>query len=141
MRGPSPLWWDHPWAGILGAIRKQTEQATRSKPVSSTPPWPVHQLLLQVSALCEFLRLLLAMTFYHSNTNPAWDRTPCSSASLMATGHFLGHTAGDCHYRSRLESPIHTSYGVFRLNRDSWAQAEPLGRVWRPTFRPRHPTY
>jgi hypothetical protein len=30
---------------ILGSIRKQVEQAMRSKPVSSTPPWPLHQLL------------------------------------------------------------------------------------------------
>ena len=30
----------------LGSIRKQTEQARGSKPVSNTPPWPLHQLLL-----------------------------------------------------------------------------------------------
>jgi hypothetical protein len=29
----------------LGSIRKQAEQARRSKPVSSTPPWSLHQLL------------------------------------------------------------------------------------------------
>jgi len=31
---------------VLGSIRKQAEQATRSKPVSSFPLWPLHQLLL-----------------------------------------------------------------------------------------------
>ena len=30
---------------VLGSIRKQAEQARESKPVSSTPPWPLHQLL------------------------------------------------------------------------------------------------
>jgi hypothetical protein len=37
---------------VLGSIRKQTEQARGSKPVSSIPPWPLHQLLLP--ALCMF---------------------------------------------------------------------------------------
>jgi hypothetical protein len=31
---------------VLGSIRKQAEQTWGSKPVSGTPPWPVHQLLL-----------------------------------------------------------------------------------------------
>jgi hypothetical protein len=31
---------------VLGSIRKQAEQAMGSKPVSSIPPWPLHQLLL-----------------------------------------------------------------------------------------------
>jgi hypothetical protein len=31
---------------VLGSIRKQAEQGRGSKPVSSTPPWPLHQLLL-----------------------------------------------------------------------------------------------
>jgi hypothetical protein len=31
---------------VLGSIRKQTEQARGSKPVSNIPPWPLHQLLL-----------------------------------------------------------------------------------------------
>jgi hypothetical protein len=30
----------------LGSIRKQSEQAMGSKPVSNIPPWPLHQLLL-----------------------------------------------------------------------------------------------
>jgi hypothetical protein len=38
---------------VLGSIRKQAEQTRESKPVSSIPPWPLHQLLLP--ALCEFL--------------------------------------------------------------------------------------
>ena len=29
----------------LGSIRKQAEQARRSKPVRNIPPWPLHQLL------------------------------------------------------------------------------------------------
>jgi hypothetical protein len=37
---------------ILGSITKQAEQARGSKPVSSIPPWPLHQLLL--SDLLEF---------------------------------------------------------------------------------------
>jgi hypothetical protein len=30
---------------VLDSVRKQAEQARGSKPVSSTPPWPLHQLL------------------------------------------------------------------------------------------------
>jgi hypothetical protein len=30
---------------VLGSIRKQAEQARGSKPVSSIPPWPLHQPL------------------------------------------------------------------------------------------------
>jgi hypothetical protein len=30
---------------VLGSIGKQAEQARGSKPVSSTPPWPLCQLL------------------------------------------------------------------------------------------------
>jgi hypothetical protein len=37
---------------VLGFVRKQAEQARRSKPVSNIPPWPLHQLLLPV--LLEF---------------------------------------------------------------------------------------
>ena len=36
---------------ILVSIRKQTEQAMRSKHVSSTPPQPLHQLLPPGSCL------------------------------------------------------------------------------------------
>jgi hypothetical protein len=39
---------------LLGAIRKQAEKIKRSKPVSSTPPWPLLQFLLAGSCL-EFL--------------------------------------------------------------------------------------
>jgi hypothetical protein len=31
---------------VLGSIKKQAEQARRSKPASNIPPWPLHQLLL-----------------------------------------------------------------------------------------------
>jgi len=31
---------------VMGAIRKQAEQVGGSKPLSSTPPWLLHQLLL-----------------------------------------------------------------------------------------------
>ena len=40
---------------VLGSMRKQAEQARGNKPVSSTPPWALHQLLLQSPALFEFL--------------------------------------------------------------------------------------
>ena len=30
---------------VLGSIRKEAEQAVKSKPVSNIPPWPLHQLL------------------------------------------------------------------------------------------------
>lgn len=33
------------WLMALGSIRKQAEQAMKSNPVSSTPPWSLHQLL------------------------------------------------------------------------------------------------
>ena len=39
---------------VLGSIKKQAEQAMGSKPVSSTPPWPLFQLLPPDSHL-EFL--------------------------------------------------------------------------------------
>jgi hypothetical protein len=39
---------------VLGAIRKQVEKAMKSKPVSSTPLLPTHQLLPPGSGL-EFL--------------------------------------------------------------------------------------
>jgi hypothetical protein len=44
--GKAPCGWCHPWAGSLGSIREQAEQARGGKPVSSIPPWPLHQLLL-----------------------------------------------------------------------------------------------
>jgi hypothetical protein len=31
---------------VLGSVRKHAEQASGRKPVSSIPPWPLHQLLL-----------------------------------------------------------------------------------------------
>jgi hypothetical protein len=36
---------------VLGSIRKQAQQTTGSKPVSSIPSWPLHQLLPPVPAL------------------------------------------------------------------------------------------
>jgi hypothetical protein len=39
---------------VLGSLRRQAEQARESNQLSSIPPWPLHQLLLQVPALCEF---------------------------------------------------------------------------------------
>jgi hypothetical protein len=30
---------------VLGSVKKQAEKAKGSNPVSSTPPWPLHQLL------------------------------------------------------------------------------------------------
>jgi hypothetical protein len=37
---------------VLGSIREQTEQTSRSKPVKNIPPWSLYQLLL--SDLLEF---------------------------------------------------------------------------------------
>jgi hypothetical protein len=44
--GKAPCGWDHLWAGSLGSIREQAEQARGSKPVRNIPPWLLHQLLL-----------------------------------------------------------------------------------------------
>ena len=44
--GPSFMGRETPEWVIPGAIIKQAEQAIRTKPVSTTPPWPLHQLLL-----------------------------------------------------------------------------------------------
>jgi hypothetical protein len=44
--GRSPCQWYQLWAGSLGSIREQAEQARGSKPVRNIPPWPLHQLLL-----------------------------------------------------------------------------------------------
>jgi hypothetical protein len=40
---------------VLGSIRKQVEQAMKSKPVSSALPWPLHQLLPSGPCVFEFL--------------------------------------------------------------------------------------
>lgn len=40
---------------VLGSLKKQVEQARKSKSVSSTCPWLLHQLVTEVSALYEFL--------------------------------------------------------------------------------------
>ena len=42
---------------VLDAVRQQAEQAMGSNPVSSTPPWPLHQLLPPGSSL-DFLSWL-----------------------------------------------------------------------------------
>jgi hypothetical protein len=34
------------WAGSLGSIREQAEQARGGKPVKNISPWPLQQLLL-----------------------------------------------------------------------------------------------
>jgi hypothetical protein len=64
---------------VLGAIRKQAEQAMKSKPVGRTPPWALHQLLPQVLSVTSLdgrpfsspslLRLLLVMVFHYSDRN------------------------------------------------------------------------
>ena len=36
--GRAPCEWDHLWAGSLGSIREQAEQARGSKPVKNIPP-------------------------------------------------------------------------------------------------------
>jgi hypothetical protein len=42
----APCGWYHLWAGSLGSIREQAEQARGSKPVKNIPPWLLHQRLL-----------------------------------------------------------------------------------------------
>jgi hypothetical protein len=39
---------------VLGSIRKQAEQARGSKPVSSTPPWPLAPGSCPVPVLTSF---------------------------------------------------------------------------------------
>lgn len=50
----------HLWAGSLGSVRMKAEQTIRSKPVSSTTPWHLHQLLpsgyTRLSSCPDFLR-------------------------------------------------------------------------------------
>jgi hypothetical protein len=58
IKGKRPLvGGNHLWAGSLGSISEQTEQARGSKPVKSIPPWPLHQLLLSdlLSSSPDFL--------------------------------------------------------------------------------------
>lgn len=43
--GPSYIDATPPRRVVLGSIRKQAEEALRSKLVSRTPPWPLHQYL------------------------------------------------------------------------------------------------
>jgi hypothetical protein len=44
---------------VLGFIRKQSEPARGSKPVSNIPPWPLHQLdLMEAFPQPRFLSLL-----------------------------------------------------------------------------------
>jgi hypothetical protein len=49
---------------VQGSIRSLAEQAVRSKQVSSTPPWPLHQLPLSVPVLFEFLPWLTSVMNY-----------------------------------------------------------------------------
>ena len=69
---------------VLGSIRKQAKQARRSKPVSSTPSWPLHQLLLpdQVPVFLEFLSWLLSMT--NSNVEVYTKQTLFSPTCFLA---------------------------------------------------------
>jgi hypothetical protein len=46
---------------VLGSIRQQAEQARGSKPVSSIPPWPLHQLLLPDKPACVPVLISLVM--------------------------------------------------------------------------------
>lgn len=43
--GPAHCWYGHPWAVVLGPIRKQAWQVMRSKSVDSASLWSLHQLL------------------------------------------------------------------------------------------------
>lgn len=63
-----------PWLVILGSIRKQTDQALRSNLVSSTIPWPLHQLLLPGSRH----NWILVLTYFN-------DKLWCSPSPLSFT--------------------------------------------------------
>lgn len=39
---------------LSNSIRKQDEQVMMNKPISSTSPWPLYQLLLQIPVLASF---------------------------------------------------------------------------------------
>ena len=41
---------------VLASVRRQTEGAMMGKAVSSTPPWPLHQLLPCLSSCSDFLQ-------------------------------------------------------------------------------------
>jgi hypothetical protein len=49
---------------VWESIKKKTEQAMRSKPVSNTPSWLLRRSCVQVPALLEFLPLLLLKINY-----------------------------------------------------------------------------
>jgi hypothetical protein len=54
---------------------KKKKKAKESKPVSSTPPWPPHQLLLQVPALLSLSCLPPTMIWKYKQINsflPQW---------------------------------------------------------------------
>jgi hypothetical protein len=40
--GKASCGWDHLWAGSLGSIKEQSEQARRGKPVMNIPPGSLH---------------------------------------------------------------------------------------------------
>jgi hypothetical protein len=63
---------------VLGSIRKQAEQAMKSKPVSSIPPWPLHRPLSPGSctALYEFLPYLLSRMNCHMELWMKWPPPP-----------------------------------------------------------------
>lgn len=61
------------WLVFPGSLRKQTEETMGSKPVSNSPPWPLHQFLPLVPALFEFLSDFLwwiTVTWKNRPNNP-----------------------------------------------------------------------
>jgi hypothetical protein len=90
---------------VLGSVRKQAEKAMKSKPLSSTPPWPLHQQLppgscpVWVPVLNPFtdeqqcgnvtwnqpflLQVALIMVFHHSNRNPNWNTDLAYNVTLF----------------------------------------------------------
>jgi hypothetical protein len=52
---------------VLGTIRKQAEQAMRSNSINCIRSWTLHQLLLQVSVLFQFLYWLSLKMGYNAD--------------------------------------------------------------------------
>ena len=86
--GRPPCGWCHFWAGSLGSVREQAEQAGGSKPVKNIPPWPLHQLLLP--DLLEF-QSWLPLMMNRNMESVIW-------INPFIPNFFLGH---DVLYRNR----------------------------------------
>ena len=71
---------------VLGFIRRQAEQAIMIKPLSHTPPWPLHQFLPPGSCF-EFLSwlLLVVMRFKYCKLKYTFSFTSCFRSACFIT--------------------------------------------------------